>query len=110
MHELRMTAELYFSRLIGQPIYDRAGSCFGRIKDMAIRWDGVYPRVIGIKYANKIHNLIPMEKILLNDNYEVRLADHFTVSQMIPLQEEDIYASKWLLDKQIIDIKGSKIY
>ncbi|MDF2634069.1 MAG: MgtE intracellular region [Pelosinus sp.] len=109
MHEVKMVGEFYFSQLIGQPIYDINGNTFGRIKDIAVRWDGVYPRVIGIKYANKIHNLIPIEWIALKDNYEVKLTGDFNVNQTIPLLESDIYASKWLLDKQIIDLKGSKM-
>lgn len=109
MHEVKMVGEFYFSKLIGQPIYDIDGNRFGRIKDIAVRWDGIYPRVIGIKYANKIHNLIPIECITLKDNYEVKLAGDFTVNQTYPLLENDIYASKWLLDKQIIDLKGSKM-
>jgi magnesium transporter len=109
MHEVKMVGEFYFSKLIGQPIYDIDGNRFGRIKDIAVRWDGIYPRVIGIKYANKIHNLIPIEWIALKDNYEVKLTGDFTVNQTIPLLENDIYASKWLLDKQIIDLKGSKM-
>jgi magnesium transporter len=109
MHEVKMVGEFYFSKLIGQSIYDIDGNRFGRIKDIAVRWDGIYPRVIGIKYANKIHNLIPIEWIALKDNYEVKLTGDFTVNQTIPLLENDIYASKWLLDKQIIDLKGSKM-
>lgn len=109
MHEVKMVGEFYFSKLIGQPIYDIDGNHFGRIKDIAVRWDGIYPRVIGIKYANKIHKLIPIEWIALKDNYEVKLIRDFAVNQTIPLLENDIYASKWLLDKQIIDLKGSKM-
>ncbi|SFL77932.1 magnesium transporter [Pelosinus propionicus] len=109
MNALKMVGEFYFSQLIGQSIYDKAGNRFGRVKDIAVRWDGVYPRVIGVKYANKIHNLIPMEWIVLGDNDRIELIGNFTVDQTVPLHENDIYASKWLLDKQIIDIKGSKM-
>ncbi|EIW19199.1 MULTISPECIES: magnesium transporter [Pelosinus] len=109
MNALKMVGEFYFSQLIGQSIYDKAGNRFGRVKDIAVRWEGVYPRVIGVKYANKIHNLIPIEWIVLRDNDRVELVENFTVDQTVPLHENDIYASKWLLDKQIIDIKGSKM-
>lgn len=109
MNALKMVGEFYFSQLIGQSIYDKAGNRFGRVKDIAVRWDGVYPRVIGVKYANKIHNLIPMEWIVLGNNDRIELIGNFTVDQTVPLHENDIYASKWLLDKQIIDIKGSKM-
>ena len=109
MNALKMVGEFYFSQLIGQSIYDKAGNRFGRVKDIAVRWDGVYPRVIGVKYENKIHNLIPIEWIVLRANDRVELVENFTVDQTVPLHENDIYASKWLLDKQIIDIKGSKM-
>jgi magnesium transporter len=109
MNEIKMSGEFYFSKLIGQSIYDIAGNSFGRIKDIAIRWDDVYPRVIGIKYASKIHNLIPIELVKFSGNYRVELTAEFGFERTIPLHENDIYASKWLLDKQIIDLKGSKM-
>jgi magnesium transporter len=109
MNEIKMSGEFYFSKLIGQSIYDIAGNSLGRIKDIAIRWDDVYPRVIGIKYANKIHNLIPIELVKFSGNYRVELTAEFGFERTIPLHENDIYASKWLLDKQIIDLKGSKM-
>ncbi|MFA6850712.1 MAG: CBS domain-containing protein, partial [Selenomonadaceae bacterium] len=43
-------------------------------------------------------------------NYkEVRLKESFIIEKTIVLHENDIYISKWLLDKQIIDFKGSKL-
>lgn len=109
MNQIKMSSEFYFSKLIGQSIHDITGKRIGRIKDIAIRWDDIYPRVIGIKYEKKIHNLIPIELVAFHDNYEVKLTEAFTLEQTIPLHENDIYASKWLLDKQIIDLKGSKM-
>lgn len=109
MNEVNVVGELYFSRLIGKPINDPSGNCIGRVKDIAVRWDGIYPRVIGIKYAKKTHSLIPIDLVERCDDSEVKLAEIFGQEQTIPLHENDIYASKWLLDKQIIDLKGSKM-
>ena len=109
MNEVKMLGEFYFSQLIGQPIDDVTGNNIGRIKDIAVRWDGVYPRVIGIKYAKKIHNLIPIDLVELYEGHRVKLVGTFSPEQTIPLHDNDIYASKWLLDKQIIDLKGSKM-
>lgn len=109
MNEVKVVGELYFSRLIGKPINDIVGNRIGRVKDIAVRWDGVYPRVIGIKYARKTHSLIPIDLVERCDDSEVKLTGTFVQEQTIPLHENDIFASKWLLDKQIIDLKGSKM-
>jgi len=100
---------LYFSRLLGKPIYDSTGRKIGRIKDMAVRWEGSYPEVTGIKYASQIHTLIPFEQVASCGETGVVLAGEFDPQQAVPLQESAIYISKWLLDKQIIDLKGTRM-
>ncbi|HEY3426381.1 MAG TPA: CBS domain-containing protein [Negativicutes bacterium] len=109
MNAVKVLGEFYFSQLLGKPIYDTSGQRVGRIIDMAVRWEGGYPQIIGIKYARKIHDLIPIAFIAVCDNQGVQLVGFFDTKSTIPIQESDIYISKWLLDKQIIDLKGSKM-
>lgn len=109
MNDLIILGEFYFSKLLGKPIYDNKGRRIGRIRDMAVRWDGGYPRIIGIKPARKLRELIPVEFVEYCDEQGIRLAQGFSQETAVPLQYEDIYISKWLLDKQIIDLKGSKM-
>jgi len=109
MNDYKILGEVLFSQLLGKPIYDKSGCNIGKIRDMAVRWDGAYPQIVGIKYAKNIQELIPIDQIEGCCYKEVRLKEIFKVETTVSLHETDIYISKWLLDKQIIDLKGSKI-
>ncbi|MDR3588584.1 MAG: CBS domain-containing protein [Negativicutes bacterium] len=109
MAQMTLTREFYFSRLLGRPIYDAGGRMVGRIKDMAVRWESSFPQVVGIKYAKKVHSLIPIDRIQSFDENSVTLAQQFSWDQTVALEESAIYISKWLLDKQIIDLKGTRM-
>lgn len=109
MNAVTVLGEYYFSSLHGKPIYDASGRKVGNVKDMAMRWDGASPQVVGIKYASKTHELIPIDMVDRLSEKGLVLGSSFPVQKVIPLKEEDIYISKWLLDKQIIDLKGSRL-
>jgi len=109
VNEFKILGEFNFSQLLGKTIYDQNGRQIGKIRDMAVRWDGIYPRIVGIKYAKNNQELIPIDQIENCSYKEVRLKENFTIEKTVALCETDIYISKWLLDKQIIDLKGSKI-
>lgn len=109
MNQFTVLGEFYFSQLLGTPIYDKSGQSIGKIKDMAVRWDGAYPQIVGIKYIKKSQVLITIDQIASCSYKEVRLKDNFEIEKTVTLHENDIYISKWLLDKQIIDLKGSKL-
>jgi len=109
MQDFKILGEFYFCQLLGKTIYDQNGRNVGKIRDMAVRWDGAYPQIVGIKYARKTHTLIPIDQVESCNYKEVRLKDSFEIEKNVTLHETDIYISKWLLDKQIIDLKGSKI-
>ena len=110
MAQMTLNRELYFSQLLGKPIYDAAGRKVGRVQDMAVHWEGAYPQVVGIKYARKVRNLIPIDQLQHCDRSNITLAENFTWEQTVPLEENAIYISKWLLDKQIIDLQGVKFW
>ncbi len=109
MNEAKALKTFYFSQMLGKPIYDSENRQIGRIKDMAVRWDGLYPQVVGIKYAKKVHMLIPIEQVQECNEQGMQLVRGFVPAQCVPLHESDIYISKWLLDKQIIDLRGSRM-
>lgn len=109
MNEFKILGEFYFSQLLSTSIYDKSGRNVGKIRDMAVRWDGAYPQIVGIQHARKIHELIPIDQIESCSYKEVRLKENFDIEKTVTLHETDIYISRWLLDKQIIDLKGSKI-
>lgn len=109
MNGVKVLGKFYFSQLLGKPIYDTTGQRIGKVKDMAVKWDGAYPQVVGVKYARKVHELIPIEQVGQCDRQKVELSGAFSTERTVPLRESDIYISKWLLDKQIIDLKGSRM-
>lgn len=109
MNAVTVLGEYYFSSLQGKPIYDADGRKIGKVKDMAMRWDGNSPQVVGIKYASKTHELIPIDMVERLSDKGIVLTGNFSTDKWIALKEEDIYISKWLLDKQIIDLQGSRL-
>lgn len=109
MSEVKILGEFYFSQILNRPILDAQGRKVGRIKDMAMRWDSLTPRVTGIKYAKGVQAMIPIEMVSSMDQREIRLSVDFRPNITVQLQEDETFIGKWLLDKQIIDLEGSKL-
>jgi magnesium transporter len=109
MNTIEVMGEFYFSQLLGKPILDTAGRCIGKVKDMVVKWDGAAPRVTGIKYGSVEQGLVPLSFVAEVDSKHIQLAGEFAPNVTVPLQEDEIYVRKWLLDKQIIDFKGAKL-
>jgi len=108
MEKVIAQREFFLSQVLGRQIFDRDGKLVGRLRDMAVHWDNYYPRVIGIKFAKHVQKLIEISQIERWDERSIRLNVAFT-EDLRPLEEQEIYVGKWLLDKQIIDTKGSKL-
>ncbi|HAG09911.1 MAG TPA: magnesium transporter MgtE [Desulfotomaculum sp.] len=109
MAQVDVLGEFFFSRVVGMPIIDAEGKKVGRIKDMAIRWDSICPRVTGIKYAKGVQSHIDINQIESWDESGLKLKSKFSAENLTLLKNDEIYVSKWLMDKQVIDLKGSKL-
>ncbi len=109
MNDLKVLGEFYFSQLSNKPIWDAKGRRIGRLYDMAIRWDSVSPQVTGIRYAKGIPALIPIEWVASWDSDGLRLNTTFDPLLTCPLHDDETFIGKWLLDKQIIDLEGSRL-
>lgn len=109
MVQVKVLGEFFFSQVLGKPIYDRNSKLVGRLRDMAVRWDGISPRVTGIKYAKGVQDHIDINQIRQWDEHGLKLTAETEKSNLKHLQENEIYVGKWLMDKQIIDLKGSKL-
>jgi CBS domain-containing protein/sporulation protein YlmC with PRC-barrel domain len=96
------------SQALGKPIHDINDKLVGRLLDMAVRWDKHYPRVTGIKFAKHVQKHIAISQIAQWDEQGIRLGVAFT-DELQQLTEDELYVGKWLLDKQIIDLRGSKL-
>jgi sporulation protein YlmC with PRC-barrel domain len=108
MKRITSQREFFFSQTLGKPIYDRNNKLVGRLRDVAVRWDNHYPRVTGIKFAKHVQKHIGIGQIEQWDERSIRLNVAFT-DDLQGLANEELYVGKWLLDKQIIDTKGSKL-
>jgi len=109
MNDLKVLGEFYFSQLSNIPIWDAKGRRIGRLYDMAIRWDSVSPQVTGIRYAKGIPALIPIDWVVSWDSAGLRLNTTFDPQLTCPLHDDETFIGKWLLDKQIIDLEGSRL-
>lgn len=109
MSEVKLIKEFYFSQLLGKPIFDAKNRKAGNVKDMIVEWNGVAPQVTAVKYTRGGQHLIPLDCIASWDEQGLRLVSWFSPTKTVPLKEDEIYIGKWLLDKQIIDLKGSRL-
>ncbi|MDA8226750.1 MAG: CBS domain-containing protein [Desulfitobacterium hafniense] len=101
--------EIYLSQLLKKPIYDVQGRVIGQLKDMAVQWGSNYPRVTGVKHASGLHKVIDIYQI---DHWDVRglkLKGKLEESNLRRIQNNEIYIGKWLLDRQIINLKNSNL-
>jgi CBS domain-containing protein/sporulation protein YlmC with PRC-barrel domain len=106
---VQVLGEFFFSQLRGIPIYDRENQRVGELRDLAIHWEGDTPKVTAIKYAKGVQEHIPVEQIEDVQLMGVKLKGSLEAEQLVPLQPDEIYMGKWLMDKQIIDTKGAKV-
>jgi len=109
MVKVKILGEFFFSQVLNKPIQDAKGQVVGRLRDMAVRWDGISPRVTGIKYAKGLQTHIDINQIDQWDEQGLKLKGELGLQSVTALDENEIYVGKWLLDKQIIDLKGSKL-
>jgi magnesium transporter len=109
VEKIRVMGEFFFSQIQGKPICDHQNRQVGKLLDLAIRWEGDTPRVTGIKYARGTQKLIPVDQVATINATHIRLLHGLDEDALVPLQPDEIYMGKWLMDKQIIDLKGSKV-
>jgi magnesium transporter len=109
MNKVQVLGEFFFSQIHKIPIYDYEGRRVGELRDLAIRWDRETPKVTGLKYRKGVPKHIPVDEVEQFDLTGIRLKGPLQEERLIPVQPDEIYMRKWLMDKQIIDIKGAKV-
>jgi CBS domain-containing protein/sporulation protein YlmC with PRC-barrel domain len=109
INKVQVMGEFFFSQIQGLPIFDHEGLQVGRLRDLAIRWEQETPKVTGLKFAKHVQQHIPVEQVEEVSRLGIELKGPLKTEELIPLQPDEIYMGKWLMDKQIIDLKGSKI-
>ncbi|MFH1595197.1 MAG: CBS domain-containing protein [Pseudomonadota bacterium] len=109
MNKVQVLGEFFFSQIQGKPIYDHEGHLVGQIRDLAVRWERETPEITGLKYAKGVQEHIPIDQIERINHVGVQLIGPLQAEKLIPMQANELYMGKWLMDKQIIDLKGSKV-
>ena len=109
MEKVKVLGEFFFSQIQGKPIYDPHGRKVGHLRDLAIRWEAGTPRVTGIKFAKGVQRHIPVDQIKWIHDTHLDLHQQPDDATLIPMHPDELYLDKWIMDKQIIDLKGSKV-
>lgn len=102
-------AEIFFSSLKDKPIYDSDGKKIGKVRDIVTLWNGDLPMISGIMYADNPDELIPAEEVREWGSTGVILSDPLENIKFTAIQHQELYVGKWLLDNQVIDLKGYKL-
>ena len=101
--------EIYFSQLRGIEIIDIKGHAIGKVKDIVTLWSASLPVISGILYSDDRDELIPADLVQSWDGKQVALAETLENIQTIQISHQELFVGKWLLDNQVIDLKGYKI-
>ena len=101
--------EIYFSQLRGREIIDIKGHAIGKVKDIVTLWSASLPVISGILYSDDRDKLIPADLVQSWDGKQVALAETLENIQTIQISHQELFVGKWLLDNQVIDLKGYKI-
>lgn len=109
MAQVTLLKDAFFSQLVGTKIFDVHGEPVGKILDLIVRWNGATPVVTGIKFAKGTQRHLEVSQINSWDEQGFRLNRSRTELLTRPITDQEIFVGKWLLDKQIIDLSGSKL-
>jgi CBS domain-containing protein len=100
--------EWYLSELLGKKIYDPEGRTVGRVRDLVARWVQAYPEVTALKHARSTE-IIPLAAVSRLGPYGAVLRECKEGLRTRPVADQEIFVRRWLLDKQIVDLRGVKV-
>ncbi len=109
MSQIKVLGEFFFSKALNTRIYDSQGRLVGRIKDMTITRNGTSPTVTCIKFEKDPQKHLDISQVNQWDKTGMRLKETIANVYTRTLKSDEIYIGKWLMDKQIIDLAGSKL-
>lgn len=109
MSYVKLISEFYLSTQINQSIFDKDKKKVANLRDIAICWDKNIPIGRGIKFLKGSSKLININHIKEWTKDSIILDTTLEKAADIVARDEDIYIVKWILDKQLINLKGKKI-
>jgi magnesium transporter len=102
---------LFLSQLVGQPVLDRSGEPFGRVRDLIVALGERYPPVTGlvVRVAGGREIFLPWSDVEEIDTTGARL--HTSSIDITSFRQRPNEIRLWLdlQDKQIVDVEGRKI-
>jgi len=102
---------LFLSQLIGQPVRDRDGEAFGKVRDLIVALGEKYPPVTGVvvRVAGGRDIFLPWTDVDQVDESGARL--HTASIDITTFRQRPHEIRLWLdlQDKQIVDVEGRKI-
>jgi sporulation protein YlmC with PRC-barrel domain len=109
MVRIHTLGEFYFSQFLGKSIYDNEGAHIGKVMDLAVSWTESAPEATCIKFARGFQSHLDVSLVGEITNAKVILNTNLQNLTARALHTDEIYVSKWLMDKQIIDRTGAKL-
>lgn len=101
---------MYLTELLTKNVYDKNEVKLGKIKDVVISPDKTYPRIEAIKIkANGEFYFIPSGYIREINDTQVLLTTPLEDVKQYPKQDSSIKLSRDILDRQVVDMEGTKI-
>ena len=101
---------MYLTELLNKKVFDLNNEDYGKVKDIIISSDRTYPLIEAIKIrANGENYFIPSSNIEKITKTKIKLNKPLEDIKQYPKQDSTIKLSRDILDRQIVDMEGSKI-
>lgn len=107
---MKRLLSVYFSKILGNKLYDKDSNAVGKIIDLGIVNDEQLPKVAALRIrkngGTEVNMCCKLVDIYEQDNGKL----HILCKSLSEYNENNlIYLSKGLMDKQIVDINGRKV-
>ena len=101
---------MYLTELLAKVVFDKNEQKLGKIKDVVISPNKTYPKIEAIKIkTNGEYYFIPSSYIKEITGNKVLLTTPLEDIKQYPKQDSQIKLSRDILDRQVVDMEGSKI-
>lgn len=101
---------MYLTELLNKKVFDLNNEDYGKVKDIIISSDRTYPLIEAIKIrANGENYFIPSSNIEKITKTKIKLNKTLEDIKQYPKQDSTIKLSRDILDRQVVDMEGSKI-
>ena len=105
-------SELYASELLGGPVIDRFEDKIGRVEDIVIEPQDQFPKVTGLvlrSSGGRHKKVLLLPEINLIGRKFISTRAGIKETPFAELREGSVLVKRDLMDKQIVDIHGSKV-